>query len=179
MTDCCIMTSRDGVNFRRTDEAFMTPGPQRDNNWYYGDGYLCHGMTETPSPIPGEPNELSIYMPVNYRAGDVVLRRFAVRIDGFFSWSGGFTGGKVVTKPLIFEGNTLSMNFATSSLGSVRIRILDEKGNAIDGYDSGNHFGDSLDRPVPFEKPLAELNGKAVRLEFTLKDADLYSFQFA
>jgi len=178
MMDTCIMTSRDGVNFRRTDEAFMPPGPQRDNNWYYGDGYLCHGMTETPSPIPGEPNELSIYMPVNYRAGNVVLRRYAVRIDGFFSWNGGFAGGTVVTKPITFQGNALSINFATSSLGSVRIRILNEKGAPMDGYDSGNHFGDSLDRPVTFEKPLAELNGKPVRLEFSLKDADLYSFQF-
>lgn len=178
MTDTCIMTSRDGVNFRRTDEAFMTPGPERHNNWYYGDGYLCHGMTETPSPIPGEPNELSIYMPVNYRAGNVVLRRYAVRIDGFFSWKGSFTGGKVVTKPIIFTGSILSINFATSSLGSVRIRILDTNGNPIDGYDSGNHFGDSLDRPIIFDKPLADLAGKPVRLEFSLKDADLYSFQF-
>lgn len=178
MTDTCIMTSRDGVNFRRTDEAFMTPGPERHNNWYYGDGYLCHGMTETPSPIPGEPDELSIYMPVNYRAGNVVLRRYAVRIDGFFSWNGGFAGGKVVTKPLTFKGNSLSMNFATSSLGFVRIRILDENGAPMDGYDSGNHFGDSLDRPVVFEKPLSDLNSKPVRLEIALKDADLYSFQF-
>jgi len=179
MTDTCIMTSRDGVNFRRTDEAFMTPGPERGNNWYYGDGYLCHGMTETPSPIPGEPNELSIYMPVNYRAGDVILRRYALRIDGFFSWSADFVGGQVVTKPVTFTGNSLSINFATSSLGSVRVRILDESGNPIDGYDSGNHFGDSLDRPVAFEKPMADLNGKPVRLEFTLQDADLYSFQFS
>ena len=58
-------------------------------------------------------------------------------------------------------------------------RILDENGDPIDGYDSGNHFGDSLDRPVPFEKALSDLNGKQVKLEFTLKDADLYSFQFA
>jgi len=179
MTDTCIITSRDGVHFRRTDEAFMTPGPERGNNWYYGDGYLCHGMTETPSPIPGEPDELSVYMPFNYRAGDVVLRRYAVRIDGFFSWSSGFTGGKVITKPITFTGNTLSMNFATSSLGAVRVRILDENGNAIDGYDSGNHFGDSLDRPIAFAKPLANLNNQPVRLEFSLKDADLYSFQFA
>ena len=179
MTDTCIMTSRDGVNFRRTDEAFMTPGPQRDNNWYYGDGYLCHGMTETPSPIPGEPNELSIYMPYNYRAGDVVLRRFAVRIDGFFSWSAGFEGGRAVTRPIVFKGNTLSMNFASSASGSVRMRILDEKGDPIEGYDSGVHFGDSLDRLVSFEKPLAELSGKAVRLEIHMKDAELYSFQFA
>lgn len=117
-------------------------------------------------------------MPVNYRAGNVVLRRYAVRIDGFFSWNGGFAGGKVVTKPLTFKGNTLSMNFATSSLGFVRIRILDENGAPMDGYDSGNHFGDSLDRPVVFEKPLSDLNSKPVRLEIALKDADLYSFQF-
>ena len=155
----------------------MTPGPERGNNWYYGDGYLCHGMTETPSPIPGAPNELSIYMPVNYRVGDVILRRYAVRIDGFFSWNAGFTGGKVVTKPITFTGDTLSVNFATSSLGSVRVRILDKSGAPMDGYDSGNHFGDSLDRPISLKKPLAELNGEPVRLEFTLKDADLYSFQ--
>jgi len=116
---------------------------------------------------------------VNYRAGDVILRRYALRIDGFFSWSADFVGGQVVTKPVTFTGNSLSINFATSSLGSVRVRILDESGNPIDGYDSGNHFGDSLDRPVAFEKPMADLNGKPVRLEFTLQDADLYSFQFS
>lgn len=178
MTDTCIMTSRDGVNFRRTDKAFMTPGPERGNNWYYGDGYLCYGMVETPSPIAGEPEELSLYMPVNYRADNVVLRRYGIRIDGFFSWSADYVVGKVVTKPLTFTGDSLFMNFATSALGFVCIRILDEKGNPIDGYDSGNHFGDSLDRPVAFAQSLARLNGMPVRLEFTMKDAELYSFQF-
>ncbi len=178
MTDTAIMTSRDGVNFRRTDEAFMTPGPERGNNWYYGDGYLCYGMVQTPSAIAGEPDELSVYMPFNYRAGNVVLRRYAVRMDGFFSWRAGFSGGKVVTKPVTVAGDTLTVNFATSSLGAVRVRILDEDENPIEGYDSGNHFGDSLDRPFEFDKPLSALAGKPVRLEFTMKDADLYSFQF-
>lgn len=179
MTDTAIMTSRDGVHFRRWDDAFMTPGPERSNNWYYGDGYLCYGMAETPSPIPGEPKELSLYMPVNYRAGDVILRRYALRLDGFFSWHCGFAGGKVITKPLTFTGDSLSMNFATSAFGSVRIRILDTEGNPIAGYDSGNHFGDSIDRPVAFEKPLSPLAGQPVRLEISLKDADLYSFLFS
>jgi len=178
MTDTCIMTSRDGVNFRRTDEGFMTPGPERGTNWYYGDGYLCHGMAETPSPIPGEPNELSLYMPVNYRADNVILRRYALRLDGFFSWHSGFKGGKVVTKPIRFAGNALHLNFATSSLGGVRVRILDCDGAPIAGYDSGIHFGDSIDRPFAFEKPLSCLAGKPVRLEFSLKDAELYAFQF-
>lgn len=179
MTDTCIMTSRDGLHFRRTDEAFMTPGPQTDTNWYYGDGYLCYGMVETPSPIPGEPNELSVFMPANHNTVNTVLRRYALRIDGFFSWNCGFKGGKVVTKPITFTGDSLSLNFATSGSGSVQVRILDADGNALEGYDSGVHFGDSLDRRIAFEKPLSDLVGKPVCLEFSMKDADLYSFQFA
>ncbi len=70
------------------------------------------------------------------------------------------------------------MNFATSALGFVRIRILDENGAPIEGYDYGNHFGDSVDRIVGFEKSLKELNGKAVRLEITMSDSDFYSFCF-
>lgn len=179
MTDTSIMTSRDGVNFRRWDEAFMTPGPERGNNWYYGDGYLCYGMTQTPSPIPGEPEEISLYMPVNYRAGNVVLRRYALRLDGFFSWHCGYKPGKVITKPVTFKGDSLSVNFATSALGGLRVRILDKLGNPIEGYDSGVHFGDSIDRPISFPKPLSALSGTPVRLEFSFRDADLYSFRFS
>ena len=111
--------------------------------------------------------------------GLVILRRYALRLDGFFSWHSGFKPGKVVTKPLTFTGDSLQLNFATSSLGSVRVRILDTDGNPIEGFDSGNHFGDTIDRPIGFEKSLSQIAGKPVRLEFTLKDAELYSFRFA
>lgn len=179
MTDTAIMTSRDGVNFRRTDEAFMTPGVDNGRNWYYGDGYLCYGMAQTESEIKGEPDEISIYMPFNYRAGDVVLRRYAVRLDGFFSFSCGFKGGKIITKPITFSGSSLSINFATSALGHVNIRILDVDGRVIPGYDSKKHFGDSVDREIKFSKSLSYLEGIPVRLEITMKDAHLYSFQFS
>jgi len=108
----------------------------------------------------------------------VTLLRYATRLDGFFSWRCGYKPGKVVTRPIVFDGDRLEMNFSTSAFGSVRIRILDAEGNAIEGYDSGNHFGDSVDREVPFAKPLGALNGKEVRLEITMRDADLYSFKF-
>jgi hypothetical protein len=39
-------------------------------------------------------------------------------------------------------------------------------------------FGNSVDRPVEFEKPLADLSGKAVRMKLNLWDCDLYSFCF-
>ena len=178
MTDGIIMTSRDGYHFRRTEEAFFTPGPERGTNWYYGDGSLCYGMFETPSDIPGAPNEISIYLPADYRVNPVKILRYAVRLDGFFSWRADYPGGKVTTKPFVFEGDAMHINFATSCAGYVQIRMLDEDGCAIEGYDSGRMFGDSVSRPVDFDAPVCALSGKTVRMEITMKDADLYSFVF-
>ena len=179
MTDCVLMTSRDGVNFRRTDEAFLTPGIERDCNWYYGDCYVGWGMVETAGDLPDSPNEISIYMGRNYRVHPVELCRYALRLDGFFSWHCDFKDGYVLTKPIVFEGGRLEINFATSALGYVRIRLCDEAGEPIEGYDSFRLFGDSVDRPVDFEKDLGGLSGKPVRLRVDMKDAELYSFKFS
>ncbi|MCI8417403.1 MAG: glycoside hydrolase family 43 protein [Lachnospiraceae bacterium] len=178
MTDAMIMTSRDGFTFRRTEEAFLTPGIERTCNWYYGDCYLCYGMAETASDIPGAPREISLYMGQDYRVNPVKLCRYAIRLDGFFSWHCDYEPGKAVTKPLIFAGNSLEINFATSAAGYVQIRLLDGEGNFLEGYDSGRLFGDSVDRAVDFQKPLAELAGKEIRMEVSMRDGELYAFQF-
>ena len=47
VTDGQFMTSRDGRTFRRWDEAFLRPGPERRHNWLYGDGYQNLGLIET------------------------------------------------------------------------------------------------------------------------------------
>lgn len=178
MTDALVMTSRDGKTFRRTDEAFLTAGIERGDNWYYGNGYPCYGMVETEADLPGAPREISMYMHDGYRVNDVKMYRYAIRLDGFFSWRCDYEPGKVVTKPMVFDGDRLSINFSTSAAGYVRIRLLDADGSALEGYDSGNLFGDSVDRLVDFEKPVEELAGKEVRMELTMRDADLYSFRF-
>ena len=72
----------------------------------------------------------------------------------------------------------MSINFATSCAGFIRIRLLDAEGKALEGYDSGCLFGDSIERNVQFEKPLDVLAGQTIRMEFSMKDADLYSFRF-
>lgn len=179
MTDCVLMTSRDGFNFRRTDEAFMTPGIERDCNWYYGDCYVGWGMVETEGDLPGSPNEISIYMGRNYRAKPLELCRYALRLDGFFSWHCDFKPGSVLTKPIEFTGGELEINFSTSALGYVRISLCDEEGSPIEGFDSGRLFGDSVDRPVDFAGNLNDLSGKPVRLLIEMKDAELYSFKFS
>ena len=72
----------------------------------------------------------------------------------------------------------MTLNFATSALGGITVSLLDEEGVTLEGYESYVMFGDSVDRPVEFEKPLSALKGKEVRVRFVMKDAKLYSFIF-
>ncbi len=178
VTEAMLMTSRDGEHFCRTKEAFYTPGFERPDNWAYGDGYFAVGLVETASDFEYEPNELSLYVGLYPAYKPASFERYTIRCDGFFSYRADFAGGSLTTKPFIFEGENLQINFATSAVGFVRIEILDEQGNAIKGYDTGRLFGNSLARPCDFEAPLSALAGKPVRFRMTMKDADLYAFRF-
>lgn len=178
ITDSILMTSRDGFNFNRTDEAFFTPGPESDASWWYGDCFWAYGMEETESDIHGAPNELSLYVGEGYHVQPVNFRRYTMRLDGFFSWYAKYKGGEILTKPFTFEGNELEINFSTAAYGGMKITLCDEAGSELEGYKSIFLFGDSVDRKVKFEKPLSALNGKAVRMKIELRDAHLYSFKF-
>ena len=72
----------------------------------------------------------------------------------------------------------MHVNFATSAVGGMIVAVCDEEGQELEGYSSYVMFGDSVDRPVEFEKSLKELAGQTVRLKFKMKDAHLYSFIF-
>lgn len=181
LTDCVLITSRDGVHFKRWDEAFMTPGIERGHNWVYGDCYFSWGMVETPADLPDmAPNELSFYAFDSMWTKSCSLRRYAIRKDGLISYKAPLKGATLTTRPIIFAGSRLMLNFATSAVGHVYVSILDDAGAAIPGYQSHEVFGDSLDRPVVFAggPDVSALAGRPVRLKFTLRDADLYAFQF-
>lgn len=179
VTDGLFMSSRDGRRFRRWNEAFLRPGPESEKRWVYGDGYAAYGLIETRSAVEGEDRELSLYASANdWSDTPVQVFRYTLRLDGFVSRGAGYAGGEVVTQPLVFEGEALSVNFATSAAGGMRVRLEDAEGNALAGYDSGELFGDATDRRVDFERPLSELRGKPVRLCFHLRDAEVYAFQF-
>lgn len=184
ITDGLFMTSRDGVLFYRWNEAFLRPGLRRQGSWVYGDNLIFWGMVETASPLGEAPNELSLYATENYWQGTGVgFRRFTLRIDGFVSLWAPARGGELQTKPLVFAGGNLTLNASTSGAGSMRVEIQDAAGQPIPGYaldDCPEVFGDDLALVVRWRhggdaRPLA---GKAVRLRFVLRDADLYSFQF-
>lgn len=184
LTESLFMASRDGVSFKRWNEAFLRPGIEREGTWNYGQQYIAWSVVETKSALEGAPNELSLYATESYWTGsDSYLRRYTLRIDGFVSVSAPMSGGEIVTKKLIFTGQNLFLNFSTSAAGSIQVEILDQNNQPVPGFtleDSVPTFGDTIERKVFWKdgKTLSSLQGKTIRIRFVLKDADLFSFQF-
>lgn len=183
ITDGVLMSSRDGAHFQRWPEAFFRSGPERPGSWVYGDCYAAHGLIETDSDLPGAPREFSFFVPEHYWRSEEQVRRFTLRIDGFVSASAPLSGGELLTKPLVFSGSRLSLNFATSAAGSLYVELCDADGRPLPGFarsDADETFGDSLDRTLTWQgnADVSALAGQPVRLRFHLHDADVYSFQF-
>ncbi len=184
LTDGLLMTSRDGRRFQRFGEAFLPPGPERPGTWNYGHQYIAWHPVETAAALEGAPRELSFYATESYWTGtSSELRRYTLRIDGFVSVQAPLSGGELATKPLMFRGNKLLLNFATSAAGSIRIEIQDAAGKPLPGFalaDCPAIFGDAIERPVSWRNAAAlkPLSGTPVRLRFELKDADLFAFRF-
>ena len=179
-----FMTSRDGVRFKRWGEAFVRPGPQPER-WVNRNNMTAWGIVQTRAFLDNAPDELSIYTTEHYYRGEACkLRRFTVRMDGFVAASAPLGGGELVTKPLIFAGERLGVNFSTSEAGSVRVEIQDAGGNAVEGFaleDCEEIVGDEIEKGVKWKGvgDVSRLAGKPVRLRFALKDADLFAFRFA
>jgi hypothetical protein len=183
VTDGQFMTSRDGYVFHRWDETFIRPGPERSNNWVYGDAYQSLGLIETPAEDPTAPPELSFYADEGHWKEGESLRRYTVRIDGFVSLHARREAGEFVTPPLVFSGRQLSLNFSSSAAGYIRVELQDADGHPLPGFalaDNDELFGDTLDRTVTWrnQSDLGSLAGKVIRLRVVLSDADLFSLKF-
>lgn len=184
VTDSVYISSRDGRTFRQSNDVFLRPGLRTAHNWCYGDNYIAWHLVETASARDDQPRELSLYATESYFTGrDSRLRRWSLRIDGFGSVHATTAGGECRTKPLVFAGDELSLNCATSAAGSIRVAVLDAAGEAIPGFgiDACDIiYGDSLDRRVSWggKKSVAPLAGRPVVLLFELREADIYSLKF-
>lgn len=182
ITDGLFMSSRDGLSFQRWDEAFLRPGPERRDNWVYGDGFQGLGMIETPAEDPTAPPELSVYVGEDHWKTPR-LRRYVLRIDGFVSLHAGRRIGEAVTRPLIFAGKALSLNYSTSAAGTIRVKLQSEQGTPLPGFElerCDELFGDTLGRNVRWKgnADVGALAGRTVRLRILAADADIYSLKF-
>ena len=176
-TDILLASARGGSDFKRTFlEAFIRPGLDL-RNWTSRANYAARGIVQTGDL------ELSIYVKHNSGYPTNHVRRYTLRPDGFVSVCGPYAGGTFVTKPLVFSGGQLQINYSTSAVGGLRVEIQNPDGTPIDGYalqDCSEIIGDRIDQTVAWKAgpDVSALAGKPVRLRFELKDADLYSLRF-
>lgn len=196
ITDCVFAYSADAENFDISQRAWLSAGPQTDKNWIYGDCFTASGLIQTPSlhSRQGQDEEISVYVAENVLSeASAQLVRYTTRIDGFYSYSAPYSTKKVVTKPIVFDGSRMTLNFSTSTDGYVYVRILDKNGQTFDditytdrqgekytvpAYTSYKMLGDRVDREVVFNTDLSRLSGKNIKIRFTLNDAEIYSFKF-
>lgn len=178
VSDAVFMSSRDGVHWDRPFlEAWVRPGPDQ-KNWTDRNNMTANGVIETGD------GEWSLYISEHYRSADNRLRRMTVRKQGFASMHAGAKAGEFVTKPLLFTGGKLLLNYATSAAGSVQVEVQDEAGNVVPGFglaDMAELYGDELEGVATWKSgsDVSSLVGKPVRLRVVMKDADLYAWRFA
>ena len=169
-----LMTSRDGVHFKRWEEPLIPITAPKDRDWNRSN-YMTIGVLS----LPGKPNELSVYASEAYYQGPGSrIRRFTFRVDGFVSATA--TKGELITKPLTFDGTKLMLNLL--SQGETRVEVQDEAGKAIPGFaldDCSPLKGDLIDQAVIWKGgSLDTLSGKPVKLRFVMQKADLFALQF-
>lgn len=163
--DAVFMTSRGGTRYQRTfEEAFLRPGLGLEN-WVSRSNYPALGV------VPVGDREMSFYVVRRYGQPEIHLQRYSLRSDGFSSLHAGARTGMMLTKPLRFAGRQLELNFSTSAGGEVAVAVESMDNRVL--FQSAKLIGDRIDYPVaiPF-------TGATVRLRFTLRDADIYSFRF-
>lgn len=178
ISDAVLISSRDGVHFNRWNAGFIRPSTDPEN-WTDRNQYPALGLLELA------PGELSIYWSEHNKHPDKRLRRGVLRVDGFASLHGSAGQvGELLTRPLIFSGRFLEINYATSAAGTLQFALCDEAGKAFGGFsleDSEALYGNETAHLVTWRGTTVDLSdfaGRPVRLRVRLQDADLFALRF-
>ncbi len=176
-----FMASRDGVVFRRWLKPVIpkdAPAERSGNR----SNYMAWGLVQ----LPGDTRHYSVYATESYYTGKSSrLRRFTYRVDGFVALGAGRKGGTLLTKPIVFSGKRLILNFRTSPKGHVRAELQSVDGTPLKQFELRNCQplkGDSIEQPVVWNSTnsdLSALAGKPVRLLLEVVDAQIFSFRFS
>jgi hypothetical protein len=178
-SDVALLSTRGGNRYDRTFlESYIRPGTT-DRDWAGRNNTAAWGI------VPASDDPDTMYL---YRQGDVAqptacVLRYSLRVDGFSSINAPYTGGELLTRPLIFAGKELELNYSTSAAGSIAVEIQNDDGQPLPGYgltDCDEIFGDRIDGIVSWKglTDVSALAGKPVRLRFVLRDADLFALKF-
>jgi len=177
-TEPTFMVSRDGQSFRRHLDPVIPPTAPTDRAGNRSN-YMAWGLLQ----LPGE-QEWSVYAKEAYYAGaGSRLRRFTFRPDRLVALVADQRGGDAITRPLVFDGDKLVLNYRSPARGCLRVELQDAVGQPLKGFGIGDCrplARDELAAVATWHggSSLASLAGQSVRLRFNLQDAELYSFRF-
>jgi len=176
VSDLVFLTTRGGNRYHRQfPQAFVRPGPE-PTDWVGRSNMGLLGLLE----LPGD--RIGFYRQHGYATTRNRIELMTVRTDGFARLRAGAKPGKALTRPFVAAGERLCLNFATSATGTVKVEVLTAEGRPIPGF-SGRAaprlFGDAATHPVAWResRTWSHLGGQAIRLRFTLQEADLYAIQ--
>ena len=175
VSDNVFMSSRDGTRWDRTFmQSWLRPGLDQ-RNWTQRNLIVAQGILETG-------DDFSLFVNENYSWDSACIRRLTVPRFRFSSIRASRQGGVLLTRPFLFAGSRLAINYATSAPGSIRVGLVDGHGWPLAGFAAENCdviYGDELVRELSWQgnPDLAFLTGKVIRLKIELVDADLYALQ--
>jgi len=185
--DVQLTWSRDGKHWKRHPRRplFLPTGAQ--GSYDAGRVYVGKGLIARDDRIDiYYTGHESRHISKEVQPGDNHLCLASLRRDGFVSLEAP-DEGNVLTKPISYPGGSLHINARTFPGGSVRVAIRRGDGE-FDGlplpqwnYEQCRVFSaDSIDHTIDWkqQEDLSSLKGKAIRLEFSLKQAELFSFWF-
>ena len=172
-----LMTSRDGRNWTRHQEPFLDRDPRADRwdhamAWYadaitVGDSeYIYFGGYRAGHKIRGQKGDREV--------GLAILRK-----NGFVSRDAGPEGGFLKTPAGVLPGHRMTVNAVVRE--EMRVRLVDTRGNAVPGFDWADVVpvrGDSVAHRIEWRHHRTLPEGQAVSIEFELRNAELYGFEF-
>ena len=172
-----LATSRDGVTWHRYREPFLDRNPE-PGSWDHAMTWMSHA-----APVG---DEMFFYYG-GYARGHKIEAKTERQIglarmkkDRYVALISSQEQGTLLTRPFLHPGGRLTLN-ADASRGEVRVRLLNEDGQPIKA------FGDAESKPITTDALAAEvqwpnspeaLKGKPVRLEFKVRNAAVFGFEF-
>lgn len=179
VSDTIFISSRDGILWDRTfGEAWCRPGRDIDNWTQARSGIVSKGCVQLA------PDEFTFYIHEALNKEGNRLRRMTIRKHGFGSVHAGYETGEFVTRPILFKGGKLIVNYSTSAAGYIRAELLDESGRCpLPGFtlnDMDPVYGDEIEGLLEWKDGADPRiwEGKPVRLRIQMKDADLFSLKW-
>ena len=208
-----LAVSRDGIKWHIYDGDDNSPYLPRKlsvNGKYTGLGWIQDGLVRRGDRICQYINASSADIKSMDKNGTVfggdriwqyinaskAVIRLTQRLDGFLSLDAGEQTAIIITRPLIFEGDTLTVNADVK--GWMKVGILNLPGKAMTGFNIG--LTDEPKKPVPGfavkncnvikgdsvrhivgwkgNPRLGNLASQVVRLRIEMQNAKLYAFKF-